>query len=742
MKEKDRSFLHLFRLMIFGFSIIIIIVTIVTLLFYAKSKGDEANTTRDTSLLLSSANAFDSVIKQFHEVSIQLTSTPTLRKLVLTNYHSPGKNNSDTLSTLAIAKYQHSYLANIWLYDVRSGDVINDMYIECPLAESIYYPITQGYLDGSLDIEKLRYNGWFTSLFWYNEQLYIARDFPTFGEHRLGILFVRLDVKEILRDQTQNGLLYDQMVVFDANKQIISPLSSMGSVPTGVFSQMLDRNVDVMEKGSSKYILVKSELTGWYYGGEFQRYEVFSSDIVWIIGVLLLAFFAISSLFSHYIYTVFINPLEALAQSSRSYFDVTDKNEIEAISKSLSKSTQSLKEYDTAISSISSYLSESFFTDLYDGKPMSLNYIMTALNILDCQIDLSGFYWVMVVSYQDNTDLSFSSLISELVDKCIVNLNIDQLKYHISPYPNYTIILLELSLKIGTGEADVYRKFIFKNIVESLSSLPINMTVGNGTIVYSLTNIHASSEAAMLNRAPIEHAVVTEVPASCASDVEADLKENKVASFVKRLFELVDDNRLWQAEEDLKCQINFNYSNMESPDQFRESCSRLLLTVLDNAASSGILPNMLTDGSSEMFEITEKTSVEEARAKTLQLCLSCLGVKQSRNRKRNHQLVQTAKKYIDQHFCEPNLSLGTVADAIKTSSSYLSKMFKSSEGVSFVEYLNNKRVAYAKEQLRSSNLGIKEIATNSGFLSEQNFFRVFKRIVNTTPKQYRDAKKK
>lgn len=742
MKEKTRPLLRQFKLLIFGFSILIIVVTIITLLIYAKSEGDSVNTIQDTSLLLSTANAIDSVIKQFHELSIQLTSSPTLRTFVLLNYHQPGKNNSDVLSTLAIAKYQHAYLANIWLYDVRSGDVVNDMYIECPLNESIYYSIIQGYLDGSIAIEKLRYNGWFTNLFWYNEQLFIARDFPTFGENRLGILFIELDIKEMLRDQSENDLLYDQLVVFDTNRQVISPLSTMESAETSTFSWMMEKDITITEKENSKYVLVKSELTGWDFGSIFQRFEVFSSDIIWIIGVLMLTFFIISTIFSNYIYSAFVNPIQALAKSTRGFFDVTDKSEIEAISKSLKKATQSMKEYNAAISSISSHLSESFFSDLYSGKPMSLNYIQTVLSILDCKIDLSGFYWVIVVSYQENTDLSFSNLIYELMTKSIVNLNIAPLKYHISPYPNHTIILLELSLKICPSEVDVYRMFIYKNIMQSLVSLPVSTTIGNGSSVYSLTNINTSIEDAMMHRTPVDQTSNSWMPdTELPVDTNDDLAKNKITSFVERLFSLVDDNMLWQAEADLKCQIDLNLKNMESPEEFRESCRRLIIVVCEHAVSSGISPNMLFGNANDQIKISDEMSSENVRNKTMEVCLSCLKVKQSRNKLHNHQLVQTAKKYIDQHFCEPDLSLVNIADAIKTSPSYLSKMFKSSENISFVEYLSNKRIEYAKELLRESKSDIREISKSSGFLSEQNFFRVFKRIVNTTPKQYRDTKK-
>ncbi len=67
------------------------------------------------------------------------------------------------------------------------------------------------------------------------------------------------------------------------------------------------------------------------------------------------------------------------------------------------------------------------------------------------------------------------------------------------------------------------------------------------------------------------------------------------------------------------------------------------------------------------------------------------------------------------------------------------KLFKQVTGITFVEYLNLRRLLYAEELLLSTNKSITEIAFESGFMSIQYFNKVFKKALNCLPSAYRKA---
>ena len=55
----------------------------------------------------------------------------------------------------------------------------------------------------------------------------------------------------------------------------------------------------------------------------------------------------------------------------------------------------------------------------------------------------------------------------------------------------------------------------------------------------------------------------------------------------------------------------------------------------------------------------------------------------------------------------------------------------------FTDYLNGVRIGKAKELLENTDLTVSEICAQTGFNSDQNFIRVFKKYVGMTPGQYR-----
>jgi two-component system response regulator YesN len=84
-----------------------------------------------------------------------------------------------------------------------------------------------------------------------------------------------------------------------------------------------------------------------------------------------------------------------------------------------------------------------------------------------------------------------------------------------------------------------------------------------------------------------------------------------------------------------------------------------------------------------------------------------------------------------------NITLDLVAAEVGLSPQYLSKVFKKKYGSTFIEYITNKRLNYAKELLRKGNMSIKEISKLIGYEDPNYFCKVFKKETGTSPKNYR-----
>jgi len=100
--------------------------------------------------------------------------------------------------------------------------------------------------------------------------------------------------------------------------------------------------------------------------------------------------------------------------------------------------------------------------------------------------------------------------------------------------------------------------------------------------------------------------------------------------------------------------------------------------------------------------------------------------------------IWKARKFIEEHSGE-ELSLSKLAKVVNVSANHLSEKFKQVTGVNFVEYIAWTRFEKACDLLRNSNLRISEIGFAVGFQSLSQFNRVFKKLSEGSPTQYRTA---
>ncbi len=99
--------------------------------------------------------------------------------------------------------------------------------------------------------------------------------------------------------------------------------------------------------------------------------------------------------------------------------------------------------------------------------------------------------------------------------------------------------------------------------------------------------------------------------------------------------------------------------------------------------------------------------------------------------------IKKALRYIDNHFCD-DLKLEDVAAHVYLSPYYFSKLFKKQQGIGFNAYLNKHRMLHAQKMLTNSDLPIAIIAKNLGFSQTSYFCKVFRKICEMTPQEFRD----
>lgn len=102
----------------------------------------------------------------------------------------------------------------------------------------------------------------------------------------------------------------------------------------------------------------------------------------------------------------------------------------------------------------------------------------------------------------------------------------------------------------------------------------------------------------------------------------------------------------------------------------------------------------------------------------------------------DNPLIKKVCDYINDNISK-DISLEQMADYVNVSSFYLSKLFKEEKGITFVNFLTDKRLEQSKELLKNTNLSIKEITSAIGYNDQNYFSRLFKNKYGVSPTEYR-----
>ena len=109
------------------------------------------------------------------------------------------------------------------------------------------------------------------------------------------------------------------------------------------------------------------------------------------------------------------------------------------------------------------------------------------------------------------------------------------------------------------------------------------------------------------------------------------------------------------------------------------------------------------------------------------------------NVERNLRLVTS---YMEEHYCDPDISFESLAREVNFSVSYISALLKKKLNTSFVKMLTDLRMKKAKELLSNPSLKIIDIAEQLGYNDAYYFSHCFKKKVGVPPKEFRNEQNK
>lgn len=136
--------------------------------------------------------------------------------------------------------------------------------------------------------------------------------------------------------------------------------------------------------------------------------------------------------------------------------------------------------------------------------------------------------------------------------------------------------------------------------------------------------------------------------------------------------------------------------------------------------------------------LRDMETVDETKNKIMEVLLQTEQQFQVlRQTRKHHALMQDVRKYIDEQYSNPDLSLKHLEDEFGMNGKYLSFLFREEIGVKFADYLSQVRLEYAKVLLTETQLSVQDTAFKVGYTNSMTFIRGFKKYFGMTPGDYR-----
>ena len=105
------------------------------------------------------------------------------------------------------------------------------------------------------------------------------------------------------------------------------------------------------------------------------------------------------------------------------------------------------------------------------------------------------------------------------------------------------------------------------------------------------------------------------------------------------------------------------------------------------------------------------------------------------------EIIEKAKKFIQDEYRNEDMSLQLVASNVNVSSNHFSAVFRKETGETFIDYLTRVRMENAKELLTCTSMKTSEIGFEVGYRDPHYFSYIFKKTIGMSPKEYRRTKK-
>ncbi len=749
---KNKKLLTQLFTVLLGFSTILMVVTSFVVNHQTTNSIMQKNNQTYSNMVKVSSQTLDTLLFGYHDSLTHITYDAAIIDSVVSPKPQEHASNYQVLSVLNGYCQENEAIEEIYLHIRKTDQILTSTYAASTLDQFSEINLIKNHI-GNYHTTSLLKSGRTTSIELYNGRIYLVRDFPLNRDKSLGTLYMKLNSSTIFGSTlSASQTSYSYLLAYDNNWNPLFPnLIDYQRLPEHVFSILSDADIDntgTRHIDGYHYFFFPSEqshinlvlsVNDTYFSPGIK--DALKNAFPFLILIMVLSIILTACI-------LYLSYFPILKLTKMVSIEGTDqgavKNEWEFLTERFFTISQKREELDQILGSMVPQISREFYFELLNGKPLEPEYIETMLTNLESPLKPCGTFGIVALTVSDTLEYTKREQILE----------------HLSRLLNdYT---------------DKLCNYIFQQVDKSLYAFMIQYNPNANQ--YQITNLEIKLEQIFYELMDIQEQAWMEIGPKCNSLQHISVSYIETLKRLTQKKYLTKENLMIESEEpDDSVTLNYSYFQvqlsaitgylMEGNDELAMQKSLQLCNLIYKGQSPDetygafecyrqAFQNTLTT-----YHITEtnqkeyalvfedlayKTDVEltpeSVKEYMERFCIAAIHLLFSKYQKQQHKYLIKAKRFIEEHYTDPDLSLNLLAEECGTTTSYLSKLFKESFGINFVEYLNRHRIDQAKELLDVGMDTIGEIASATGFNSQQNFIRVFKKHMGKTPGQYRSVK--